>query len=192
MRNKRLSAGLTLVELMITVAIIGILASTAIALFKDQQLRSKRVEGTTNVEVLVKMLKAQFGENGSYPSVPVYFPAGCCGPAAQQWDAASRAGFAAIGFNPEGGVRFHYDVDSSDSGECGTCASGACFTVAGFSDLDGNAAVGGVGYFQPDNLGNPCPTVFGGWMPPLDSGGSLVLNQVVAMWDPVPGGPDKY
>ncbi len=83
--------GFTLIELMITVAIIGILASTALTLFVSQQMRSKRTEAMTNVESLAKMAKGYFGEQGFYPSVAGYWPAPIPNAKPIPWDNASSA-----------------------------------------------------------------------------------------------------
>jgi len=167
-RNTKRSSGFTLIELMITVAIIGILAATATTLFMGQQLRSKRTEAMTNVEALAKMARAYFGEAGIYPAVGGPLPAPILTPNTTQWDAASTAAFGTIGFRVEGGVRYRYDLDAG--GEC-PCGSGACFTAVAFSDLEGDARIGGVGYFHRDGAGIECPTSLFVWNAPLDNGG---------------------
>lgn len=182
--------GFTLVELMITVAIIGILSSTAITLFQAQQLRSKRAEGTTNVEAVAKMARGFFGENGSYPGTAGSFPPPVPSPAQIPWDAASAAAFGPIGFRAEGAVRYRYDLDGA--GEC-PCASGACFTAIGFSDLEGDTRIGAVGYFHRDSAGVECPTNIFGWLAPLDAGGVPIYDAAAAY---PPGGglgaPDDF
>ena len=70
MKNQRRHQnGFTLIELMITVAIIGILSATAIAGFQTYQFRTKRSEAMTNVEAIAKMEKGYFGEYGLYTAV---------------------------------------------------------------------------------------------------------------------------
>jgi prepilin-type N-terminal cleavage/methylation domain-containing protein len=169
--------GFTLLELMIVVAIIGILASTAIALFQNQQLRAKRTEAMTNLEAIAKMQTAYFGENGSHPQVdPV--PLGAPG-LKQNWDANATAEFGALGFAAEGSVYYVYDVNSS-AGPC-ACASNACFTAAAYgdSDRDGNVAV--VAFFHADDAGAVCPTfVLPAIGPPIDPVDGLpILEQPV-------------
>ena len=178
MRNHRSVAGFTLIELMITVAIIGILSSAAITLFQFQQLRTKRSEGTTNVEAIAKMVRAYFGDAGRYPATAGSWPASAPAPAPVQWDAASTAAFGAIGFRAEQAIRYRYDVDAG--AECGVCPTGGCFTIVGYSDLDGDAGIGAVGFYHRDPLLIECPSTLFGWFAPLDpSSGMPVYDAAV-------------
>jgi prepilin-type N-terminal cleavage/methylation domain-containing protein len=193
MLSRKDASGFTLVELMITVAIIGVLSATAITLFQGQQLRSKRAEGLTNVEALAKMAKAFFGENGSYPWVAGSWPAPVAAPAAIAWDAASSAQFGTIGFRAEGAVRYRYDLDAT-AAEC-PCASEGCFTAIAFSDLEGDGLQGGVAYFQRDRLGVECPSTIFGWNAPTNPQTGLPIHEASAAYPGGGGGgfaPDDY
>jgi prepilin-type N-terminal cleavage/methylation domain-containing protein len=188
MRNNRTGAGFTLIELMISVAIVAILASAAITLFQFQQLRTKRSEAMTNVEALVKMVRAYFGEAGRYPGTAGAWPAAALSPAPIQWDAASSAAFGAIGFRAEQAIRYRYDVDAG--AEC-PCASGGCFTVIAYSDLDGDAGVGAVGYYNQDGALIECPSSILGWLAPINPNTGLPIYQAVAAF-PKLGPADDY
>ncbi len=61
--NKR---GYTLIELLVTVAIIGILATIAIPAYIGQQTRAARTEAYTNLESLRLLEEQFFAENGVY------------------------------------------------------------------------------------------------------------------------------
>ena len=187
MRNQRSASGFTLIELMIAVAIIGILASTAITLFKYQQLRTKRAEGTTNVEAIVKMVRAYFGDAGRYPATAGTWPASAPAPAPVQWDAASSAAFGTIGYKAEQAIRYRYDVDAG--GECGVCQSGGCFTVIAYSDLDGDTGIGGVGYYHRDALLIECPATLFGWLAPLDPATGAPIYDAAAPFPMIGGVP---
>jgi prepilin-type N-terminal cleavage/methylation domain-containing protein len=174
-KNQR--GGFTLIELTITVAIVGILAATAIGLFQAQQLRAKRTEAMTNVEGIGKMERAYFGENGIYPAA---IPAPALTPGQKQnWDALALASFGALGFQAEGSVWFVYDVNSAN-GIC-ACPSGACFTAAAYGDSDLDTAVAVVAQFHADGGGVVCPVqVIPTITPPINPGdGMPVLDQVV-------------
>jgi prepilin-type N-terminal cleavage/methylation domain-containing protein len=77
--------GFTLIELMIVVAIIGILATVAIPAFMDYVKRSKRSEAVLQLNKIGKNAKRTYGESASYPAGTVGpTPArpgtgGCCG-----------------------------------------------------------------------------------------------------------------
>jgi hypothetical protein len=177
---------------------MGILAATAIGLFKAQQLRAKRTEAMTNVEAIGKMERAYFGENGSYVSVAPA-PAGPPG-AKQNVDALWRSAlsFGRLGFEPEGSMWFVYDV-AAGNGLC-ACPSNACFTAAAYgnSDLDGGIAA--IVQFHADGAGVVCaaqliPTV----TPPIDPGnGQPVLDQTIdiytfdSMFGTIPQRADDY
>src|SRR5256885_12636669 len=65
MRIKK-SHGFTLIELMIVVAIIGILAAIAIPNFLKFQCKSKQSEAKTNLSGIFTAEKAFFGEYNTY------------------------------------------------------------------------------------------------------------------------------
>ena len=78
---KKAQKGFTLIELMIVVAIIGILAAVAIPAFMDYMRKAKKGEASLNLNKLGKTAKIAFQETSSYPVVTAaaYPAATCCG-----------------------------------------------------------------------------------------------------------------
>ena len=134
--------GFTLIELMIVVAIIGILAAIAIPNFLQYQMKSRQSEAKTNLQA-IKTSEVSFqAERGCYVGVvaeplqpaplagtkyiPYTWQAGA-GPTlpAPQWCAAvggsfGPAFFSDIGFKATGNVNFYYAVDTTVAPVLGT------------------------------------------------------------------------
>ena len=116
-RKRRLAAlemkkfskkGFTLIELMIVVAIIGILAAIAIPNFMRFQAKSKQSEAKGNLKGIATAEKAYFAERNSYSSL-----------------------MKRIGFQPEGNNRYDYRLGATDpqlpaAGATATSAAWLC------------------------------------------------------------------
>ena len=173
---KATNSGFTLTELMIVVAIVGVLASIAIPGFQRYQKTSKRTEAYTNLAALAKAQKSYFAETSVFvASLPE--PSNTTGvdPHAAQRDGSSLGpAFATVGWTPTGDVYFDYDTCTSNGAfNCG-CTCPTCFTATAWGDLDNDGSMSGYMYFQDDGSGTTCPTAIGGFGPPVVDGAALL------------------
>jgi type IV pilus assembly protein PilA len=162
----RKQEGFTLIELMIVVAIIGILAAIAIPNFMEYQRKSRTSEGKTNLTSIKTAQMTFQGERGCFADAPVMPQAApLIGGASMAWPAAqftpslpavqatycvaggtsTVAVWADIGWVPAGPTRFVYSVGASAAPTVlGSLVTGACPAVdIGVIPALGNPATGG-------------------------------------------------
>ena len=68
----RMQKGFTLIEIMIAVAIIGILAAIAIPSYRDYVIRGRLVDGTNALSSVRARLEQHFQDNRSYATVGTF------------------------------------------------------------------------------------------------------------------------
>jgi type IV pilus assembly protein PilA len=137
---RRLSA-FTLIELMIVVAIVGILAAIAIPSFMRFQLKAKAGEAKTNLAAIRTAEESYQAEHGDYLAQATQVPASAPAPQKLAWPASAAGGFGEIGWAPEGPVYYRYAVQAS--------AGGAQFTAEAIADIDGNGVRSEWAYVKP-------------------------------------------
>jgi type IV pilus assembly protein PilA len=161
------SQGFTLIELMIAVAIIGILAAIAIPNFLRYQLRIKAGESKVNLSAIRTAEESYFAEYGTYVSCadsPAAWTVGV--PAAFKLPWADAGGFSEIGWSPDGEVYFQYHVE--DPGGTGTE-----FVAEARSDLDSDTVQNVWGYVKPQ-AGLAAASANGSWGCP--AGGLFIVS----------------
>jgi len=161
LRNR--NAGFTLIELMIVVAIIGVLVAIAVPSFLRYQLRAKRSEAYANLEAIATAETSYFAANGLFWNTGASVPGPVPISSKRPWTLAADTAFSPIGFRPEGNVYFDYDVNTA----CGA----SCFTATAYGDVDGDGFVSALMYVHPDALGGAAGAGLGlGLATPIENG----------------------
>jgi type IV pilus assembly protein PilA len=113
LQYKQNQKGFTLIELMIVVAIIGILAAVAIPAFSRYQMKSKTSEASINLAAIATSEIAYQAEYDTFLDCAAT-PAGNASPGKRLW--ATNAGWDAIGFAPKDTqVYYTYAVTGSSA-----------------------------------------------------------------------------
>ena len=170
--------GFTLIELMIVVAIIGILAAIAIPNFLQYQMKARQTEARTDAMGIKTSMVSYVGTAGCNPGIAPLPAAGIPGASKAAWFGGAAAPaitvglcqpalavngtFTDIGFTPSGNVYYQYQVESQlqsaglpmapqVAAVAGPPSQNACITLAAMPALGGAAGNAG---FQVHALGN--------------------------------------
>ena len=155
--------GFTLIELMIVVAIIGILAAVAIPTFMDMMKNSKRSEAEVNLDSIKKGVKARLADFAGFVTADEALtpdeaccdsgePDRKCLPDATLWlsgDPAAPSGWDEINFNVDEKHYFQYSY-------VGTATE---FTALAVGDLDCDETTVTYSLTGDYNAGNPLYTL---------------------------------
>ena len=185
--------GFTLIELMIVVAIIGILAAIAIPNFLTYQMKSRQSEAKTNLQAIKTSEVAFQAERGCFIGVAVEVgqPAAAgtksapfvwgngtppTAPGALWCAAPPAAGvftgfFNDIGFKATGNVNYRYGVDATVGPAAGYTAATSCpLALAGTGAIGGAPMTNFVAVAQSNLDGDAAAVSISTWDSTVDHG----------------------
>ena len=150
-RKKLNKRGFTLIELMIVVAILGILAAVAIPAFINYMRRAKTSEAKVNLKTMAEGAITYFDSEGA-AGITHYLPDGTATtPSAISAGTKnvlndtllnsfrSNTSFSALGFAPNDS--FYYSYSWSATCENSLCGTGAKASCSAYGNLDGDAVL---------------------------------------------------
>jgi type IV pilus assembly protein PilA len=104
--TKQNETGFTLIELMIVIAIIGILAAIAIPQFSLYRMRSYNSAVLSDLRNTALAEEAYFTDNKCYTANPANLPGNYASKGVVQISDASESGYTLIGYHPSGDKTF--------------------------------------------------------------------------------------
>jgi type II secretion system protein G len=130
LKTRRCSKGFTLLELLVVLAIIGILTAIGVAAFSAAQLRARDAQRKSDLKTIASALERYRSKNGTYPDSSLAFECGTtewyCSNSGNLWwipDLAPAGGTTYIKVLPK-------DPKNTAGTPCNTAGTGTAYTYA--------------------------------------------------------------
>ena len=152
--KKKALRGFTLIELMIVVAILGILAAVAIPAFLNYMKRSKTSEASINIKTImdgaITYFDSEHGSKSHYMPVALTDTTPDTIKAGEKWTVSTKLGdftgsstaaatWRALGFAPDRDFYFSYSF-TQDCGAAAVCVDTKVATASAYADLDADGS----------------------------------------------------
>lgn len=146
--KQKYTLGFTLIEMLVVVAIVGMLSSTIMAGVGRARMKARDSKRISDMDQIRKGLDLYFSQSTGYPDVTAWNSGNVT---------CSGNQILRVPRDPGGMANYQYVVDTSGGGLVGTCGDVVYpnYYVSFWTELDGNGLSAGQHYLTPSGIKSP-------------------------------------